>query len=272
MPIEISLNTFKRTIESTDGNAQLTIPDGGAAQYSLTHTAGSTGQVLTCGATPSSLEWSDKVPSGGTAASMLMGDSSYLKNKFDGTFAPGTTDDAGAGYAVGSTWVDATNGEFYICVDASVGSAIWNSGLKKAYARMRRTTGGSVNTNTLRPITNWTSTDFQENITCNQTTGLFTIQSAGVYKLFFHLAADGSNNNHGVFAVINGVMNTDHLICASDYDSSTDNLFAPSGEIFLSLSANDTVGIWFGNPSTGASISDSIVIMDNTTYANIVKL
>ena len=206
MPIEVSLNTYKQTLESADGNAQLTIPDGGAAQYTLTSTAGTSGQVLTCGNTPTSLEWTDK-----------------------------------------STEV-------------------------KSYARMRRTTGGSVNTNTLRPIPNWTNVDFQTNITCNATTGLFTVQSDGVYKLFFHLAGDDRSSNHAIFAVVNGVMNTDHVLVGIDGDTGSDNLFAPSGEIFLSLSANDTVGIWFGNHTTGAAISDSITILANSMYANLVKL
>ena len=62
MPVEVSLSEYKRTLESTDGSAQLTIPDGGSAQYTLTHTAGTTGQILTCGTTPTSLEWSHWKP------------------------------------------------------------------------------------------------------------------------------------------------------------------------------------------------------------------
>lgn len=49
-----------------------------------------------------------------------------LKVKLDATTAPTTTDDSGSGYAVGSTWIDITANKSYICVDATVSSAIWN--------------------------------------------------------------------------------------------------------------------------------------------------
>jgi hypothetical protein len=48
-----------------------------------------------------------------------------LLNKYDGTSAPGVTDDSSAGYSVGSYWVDTTNHETYRCSDASVGAAVW---------------------------------------------------------------------------------------------------------------------------------------------------
>ena len=57
MPLTTSLNDYKRTLESVDGNAQLTIPNGGTAQYVLPHTAGTAGQALKASATPATLEW-----------------------------------------------------------------------------------------------------------------------------------------------------------------------------------------------------------------------
>ena len=48
-----------------------------------------------------------------------------LLNKYDATAAPAVTDDSGDGYAVGSIWVDVTGDDAYICVDASVGAAVW---------------------------------------------------------------------------------------------------------------------------------------------------
>jgi hypothetical protein len=47
-------------------------------------------------------------------------------NKLDATAAPAVTDDSGDGYSVGSIWVDVTGDDAYICVDASVGAAVWN--------------------------------------------------------------------------------------------------------------------------------------------------
>lgn len=46
-------------------------------------------------------------------------------NKFDGTEAPTATDDSDSDFVVGSRWVDATNGRVYVCVDATVGAAVW---------------------------------------------------------------------------------------------------------------------------------------------------
>jgi len=45
--------------------------------------------------------------------------------KFDGTTAPGVTNDVDEGYAVGSLWFDTTNKNLYMCSDASDGAAAW---------------------------------------------------------------------------------------------------------------------------------------------------
>jgi hypothetical protein len=50
----------------------------------------------------------------------------YPPHKYDATTAPGVGDDSNDGYAVGSIWVDVTGDAAYICVDASVGAAVWN--------------------------------------------------------------------------------------------------------------------------------------------------
>lgn len=46
-------------------------------------------------------------------------------NKLDATTAPTVNDDSGDGYDVGSIWVDVTNDNAYICLDATVGAAVW---------------------------------------------------------------------------------------------------------------------------------------------------
>jgi hypothetical protein len=48
-----------------------------------------------------------------------------LKHNIAATVAPGVNDDAGAGYSVGSEWVDTTHAKTYICVDSTVGAAAW---------------------------------------------------------------------------------------------------------------------------------------------------
>ncbi|QIG69466.1 putative phage tail fiber protein [Rhizobium phage RHph_N3_13] len=46
-------------------------------------------------------------------------------HKTNATTAPAVTDDANDGYAVGSVWVNTTADVVYICVDATVGAAVW---------------------------------------------------------------------------------------------------------------------------------------------------
>jgi hypothetical protein len=48
-----------------------------------------------------------------------------ILNVYNKTTAPTSTDDNADGYNVGSRWVDTTNDAHYVCVDSSVGAAIW---------------------------------------------------------------------------------------------------------------------------------------------------
>lgn len=48
------------------------------------------------------------------------------KNNYAGTSTPTVNDDSSAGYSVGSKYIDITNDKAYVCVDASVGAAVWN--------------------------------------------------------------------------------------------------------------------------------------------------
>lgn len=52
-------------------------------------------------------------------------DAAIKQNNFAATAAPTVTDDAGDGYTVGSRWIDVTNDRAYVCVDATVGAAVW---------------------------------------------------------------------------------------------------------------------------------------------------
>jgi len=47
------------------------------------------------------------------------------KNSWDATLAPGSTDDSDSGYAVGSRWINTTSDLEYVCVDSTVGAAVW---------------------------------------------------------------------------------------------------------------------------------------------------
>jgi hypothetical protein len=49
----------------------------------------------------------------------------YIKDNLTATTAPTAGDDSGDGYAVGSRWVDVSADKEYVCLDASVGAAVW---------------------------------------------------------------------------------------------------------------------------------------------------
>ena len=46
-------------------------------------------------------------------------------NNYSANVAPTVNDDSGDGYAPGSRWIDLTGDEVYLCVDATVGAAVW---------------------------------------------------------------------------------------------------------------------------------------------------
>lgn len=48
-----------------------------------------------------------------------------VKSNVGATTTPGTTDDAAAGYSVGSIWVNVTTDVYLVCVDATNSAAVW---------------------------------------------------------------------------------------------------------------------------------------------------
>ena len=48
-----------------------------------------------------------------------------IKTNLDAIAGPTVNEDSGDGYAVGSRWVDVSNNEEYVCLDASVAAAVW---------------------------------------------------------------------------------------------------------------------------------------------------
>jgi len=63
-----------------------------------------------------------------TLSGTLRGDGanvSATKDNLSATSAPTTGDDSNDGYAVGSRWMDVTGDKEYVCLDATVGAAVW---------------------------------------------------------------------------------------------------------------------------------------------------
>ena len=50
---------------------------------------------------------------------------SNVLNNYNSTSNPTVNDDSGDGYAIGSVWANKTLGRVYVCVDDSVGAAVW---------------------------------------------------------------------------------------------------------------------------------------------------
>lgn len=84
-----------------------------------------------------------------------------LLNNFAGTAAPTANDDSGDGYAVGSRWVDTTNDEAYICLDASVGAAVWVKSSANLASEVTNTPAGNIAATDVQAAINELDTDKQ---------------------------------------------------------------------------------------------------------------
>jgi hypothetical protein len=62
-----------------------------------------------------------RIYAGSAGGNRLLG----LFHKIDGTTAPTVNEDAGDGFSVGSTWEDTTNDKGYLCLDSTIGAAVW---------------------------------------------------------------------------------------------------------------------------------------------------
>lgn len=82
-------------------------------------------------------------------------DATHAKNNnLSATTAPAVGDDSDDGYEVGSIWIDTTSGDSYICVDSSVGAAVWKAtspkgGGKSMILAFASGTDSNVSTNSI---------------------------------------------------------------------------------------------------------------------------
>jgi hypothetical protein len=89
-----------------------------------------------------------------TKTQVGLGNVQDLKMNLAATGAPAAANDSGAGYAVGSRWIDTTNDKEYVCVDATAAAAVWTETTQS---------GGSA--------TNLSTTQTATSVTVNSDTG-----------------------------------------------------------------------------------------------------
>jgi hypothetical protein len=82
-----------------------------------------------------------------------------ILNNLAATTAPGATNDSSEGYAVGSRWIDVTNDESYICVDATVDSAVWVKSSVGLATEVANTPAGNISATTVQAALNELDTE-----------------------------------------------------------------------------------------------------------------
>jgi hypothetical protein len=101
---------------STGQTRILTIPDANATLVGTDNVQTFTNKTINAGSnTISGLAKSD----------VGLSNVENVKVNLSASTAPTSTDDSSSGYAVGSVWIDTTNDKAYVCVDATISSAVW---------------------------------------------------------------------------------------------------------------------------------------------------
>ena len=151
-----------------------------------------------------------------------------MTNNLSASAAPTVNDDSGSGYTVGSYWVDTTADEAYICVDASVGAAIWaqitgNSPPLSNYSAVADPTVNDDSGSGYSVGSTWINTSTTETFTCTDAS-----VGAAVWSSL-------SRPLHGFFA----------------HKSGNQTIPDASGTIITGYSTQWTVGTSGFNESTG---------------------
>ena len=111
-----------------------------------------------------------------------------IKSNLSAAVAPTANEDSGDGYAVGSRWIDTTGDKEYVCLNATVSSAVWTE-----------TTGGGSTLDTVVTKTSTYTASVDDNtILCNGTSAAFTITlpaSSGNSGLKYNIKKTDSSVN-----------------------------------------------------------------------------
>jgi hypothetical protein len=116
-----------------------------------------------------------------------------VKNNPGASAAPTVNEDSDDGYSVGSRWYDTTNDKEYVCLDASVGAAVWKdttasgsgSGVGAIWA-MAASSSQTLTNNTLTQITFDTSVIDSGDSVIDLANERFVAPATGLYLCIAH--------------------------------------------------------------------------------------
>ena len=126
--------------------------------------------------------------------------SAYIKENFSATAAPLATDDSGSNYAIGSRWFDITNDKEYVCLDASVSTAVWLETTASASG------GDMLSSNNLSDLASSTTARTNLGFTASITELNYTVGVTSAIQTQLNTKAASSHNhsagdiNSGIFA------------------------------------------------------------------------
>lgn len=161
-------------------------------------------------------------------------------HRYDATSAPGTGDDSADGYSIGSLWHNVTADTMYVCLDATVGAAVW-----------KLATGGGV---TVKEVD---GTPSVANVTeIRVTNGTLTDVGSGVVEIATGGGGGGGSSIERVAGTI--VYDSGVLTSAASFDTGT-----------ISLTGYDYCEVLLMNArSSRAAVNDSVFVAFNADATN----
>ncbi|GEM_PF-4578912 len=178
------------------------------------------------------------------------------------TSAPSATDDATAGYSVGSMWIDVTNDMAYICLDSTSTSAIWQplggggsvpSGTTKVRSWLLGISNGPFDTTQTDVMWSVDPYDYDpDNLHDTSTTQDIVIDVTGTYYVSFSLYGRAETTSSRLIVTLH--MNGENIgrkAFVTDTGSGND-YYSYGAEMWIgTLQANDTLKLSLFTSTSG---------------------
>lgn len=168
------------------------------------------------------------------------------------TTDPSASDDSSLGYSIGSTWVNTTDDNAFVCTDASTGAAVWKQVTPRTYALMvDKTANQTVTDGVPTVVTNYNTPRYALGGAASDwdgTTGILTIPEDGLYFCSGYIEVNPpvTTTAGGFVAAFTPAIGASVLLVARTWvqvspPPATMNSGVFSG--YLNLSAGDTVSL-----------------------------